>query len=62
MGRAGFISGPKARMRNYYKHKKLGLCVNCSRKAVKGKTHCKKHLEAERRYRDKRRRMYDKGK
>jgi hypothetical protein len=34
---------------NYYQeHKRLGLCVRCHRKAVKGRVRCKKHLEERR--------------
>jgi len=43
--------------RHILKHKKLGLCISCSKKAVKNKTYCvyhiNEHRKASKRYREK---------
>ncbi len=48
MGHTGFKGLTEQRKRYYNKHKKLGLCVNCSKKAKKGRVRCEYHLKIER--------------
>ena len=45
MGHPGFASRTRTRHRNQIKHKLLGICILCSRKAEKGKTRCRYHLD-----------------
>lgn len=53
----GLFSKNEAKKRYYYRHKKLGLCGYCPKKAVKNKSMCRKHLNAslirQRKYREK---------
>lgn len=43
-----------SKMKHYNKHKELGLCVDCSQKAVAGRVRCKKHLNKMKRYQNER--------
>lgn len=49
-GHQGFQSRTGTRKRNKLKHKKMGLCVYCSQKAVEGQVYCEKHREYHREY------------
>jgi len=46
---SGIRGRAKAELRHYYRHKALGLCTKCSKKAKTGFTMCDYHLEDQRR-------------
>ena len=48
MGPTGLICRASVQKRHRKKHVSLGLCRYCSKKAVKGKTICKQHLNKQR--------------
>lgn len=40
----GLFSRNEGRKRNKEKHTALGLCIRCSKKAIKGDLRCRKHI------------------
>ena len=60
MGHQGFFSRGTTHKRNQLKHKKLGLCRNCSNKVKKGHMQCEYHLKKQREYGYKNRTEYNK--
>lgn len=46
----GLFSKKGIRKRHQAKHKKLGLCIRCSKKAIKGQVLCEFHREINRFY------------